>query len=73
MSAFDTTTATRAIPGSIQRCRWLREGWALFLRAPLRLFALQLAMLLVEGIVQLTVPTIGMHASKWIVAMMAGS
>lgn len=73
MSAFDTTTATRAIPGSIQRFgSWLREGWALFLRAPLRLFALLLAMLLVEGIVQLTVPTIGMLASKWIVAMMAG-
>jgi len=51
---------------------WLGDGWTLFRRAPMRLFGLFLFILLIEGILQLTVPTAGVVASKWIVAMIVG-
>ena len=51
---------------------WLGEGWKLFRQAPMRLFGLFLFILLIEGILQLTVPAAGVLASKWMVAMIVG-
>lgn len=58
---------------SFQRlAAWLRDGWQLFRHAPVRLYGLILFILLIEGTVQWTVPTVGVLASKWMVAMIAG-
>jgi hypothetical protein len=77
MNHVNTTTArpslsTESSDSFHRLTAWLGEGWKLFRRAPMRLFGLFLFILLIEGIVQLTVPSAGVLASKWMVAMIAG-
>ncbi|MDT8409786.1 MAG: hypothetical protein RQ741_09335 [Wenzhouxiangellaceae bacterium] len=51
---------------------WTGAGWRLFRRAPVRLFGVILAMLVLEGIIQAMVPGLGVFLSKWILAMAGG-
>lgn len=66
-------TVWEAEPGAVRRAgEWMRDGWRLFCRAPTRLYAFLFAMLLVEVLIQLTVPAVGMVLSKWLMAIMGG-
>lgn len=65
--------ATESEPRGVRRfIRWLAGGWRLFRRAPLRLFGLMVLLFVVELLVQLFVPVLGIPLSKWVAAMLAG-
>ena len=65
--------ATESEPrGGRRFIRWLAGGWRLFRRAPLRLFGLMVLLFVVELLVQLFVPVLGIPLSKWVAAMLAG-
>lgn len=75
-----TTLDTAACPprpattrGTFSRFgRWLDDGWRLFRKAPVRLFGALLFLFAVEGVIQLTVPVVGIVLSKWVVGLLGG-
>lgn len=51
---------------------WMRYGWRLFRRAPMRLFGLLLSLFVVELLIQVFVPIMGIPISKVAVGMIGG-
>ncbi len=66
-SSTDSSPDHSALQGFPLFTSWLKSGWQLFRRAPIRLFGLLILVFAVEALLQWFVPTVGIPVSKWVV------
>ena len=62
--------ANKSLPAK-EALTWLKEGWQLFKKAPIKLLGLSFLMLLIAGLLQALLGPVGLGVSKWISPILA--